>query len=119
MKLSELVEAQPALQRLANEKMPVKVAYAIAKNLRAVKPEVEAFEETRLKLLEENWELDPNTNQFKIPPEDQEKWQQMAKELLDTEVDIKVYIVDLATMDGTRVTPNDMAALSWMFTNGD
>ncbi len=51
--LRELLEAQPALQRLSNEKLPVKVAYNVARMMRVVQPEVEDFYKQRNALVKE------------------------------------------------------------------
>ena len=51
--LRELLEAQPALQRLSTEKLPVKVAYNVARMMRAVQPEIEDFYKQRNALVKE------------------------------------------------------------------
>lgn len=114
MKLVELLNAQPTLQRLMTQKMPAKAAYAIAKNVKMITPEFVTYDETRVKLLKENWELDPKTNQYDIPDEDREKWQKMHLELLDEEVKIDPYMIDLTTLDGVELAPNEVMAIEWM-----
>jgi hypothetical protein len=41
--LRVLLDAQPALARLAAERLPVKLAYHVARMLKAVQPEVDEF----------------------------------------------------------------------------
>lgn len=119
MIMSELLDAQPVLQELVVKKMPVKVAYAIAKNIKLANAELETFEETRIKLLKENWPLDEESQEFKVPDEDKEKWKEMLKELLDTEVSFKPYVVDIALVNGLELTPAQVLNISWMFINTD
>ena len=52
MKLSQLIEIFPALNALVSLKLPAKTGFRIAKALTLIKPEMEAFEAQRIKLLE-------------------------------------------------------------------
>jgi hypothetical protein len=45
--LAHLVDAYPALSRLAQLRLPVKVAYRVAKLLKAIGSEIKTFEEQR------------------------------------------------------------------------
>ena len=45
--LKQLLEAQPALQRLGNEKLPVKVAYNVARLLKDLQVELDEFHRQR------------------------------------------------------------------------
>ena len=114
MKIQDLLEMRPVLQQVLDHKMPAKLAYAIAKNVRQVNSELEDFETTRIKLLKDNWELDPVTQQYTIPPEDQKKWQEMYRELTQAEVELKPFTVKQSMFDNLEITPGEMMALSWM-----
>ena len=50
--LRQLLEAQPALQRLSAEKLPVKVAYNVARMLKELQPEIDEFNKQRTALVE-------------------------------------------------------------------
>ena len=52
MRLSKIIEIAPALNTLAGLKLPAKTGFRIAKALTLIKPEMEAFEAQRIKLLE-------------------------------------------------------------------
>jgi hypothetical protein len=119
MKLSELIEAQNAMQQLANQKMPAKVAYALAKNIRIMAPEVEIFEETRVKLLKENWSYDEKNNRYDIPPEEMKRWDSMIKEVLAQEVKLEPYLVDRSLLDSIQISPAEYIAISWMIKDED
>lgn len=114
MRIIELLESQPTMQRLVTQRMPAKVAYALAKNIKQMNEELKTFDETRVKLLEENWETDPKTSQFKIPPEDQERWNTMYNDLIESEVKIDPYMIKLSLLDSVELTPGEMLAISWM-----
>ena len=66
MKIVDLLNAQPVIQSLTDRKMPAKLAYGLAKNSRMITQDLEDYDKARLKLLQDNWELDPETNKYKI-----------------------------------------------------
>lgn len=119
MKIIELLESQSTMQRLVTQKMPAKVAYALARNIKQMNEELKTFDETRVKLLEENWKMDPETSQYKVPPEDQKRWQDMYANLIESEVKIDPYMIKLSLLDSVELTPGEMLAISWMVTDSD
>lgn len=114
MKILDLVNAQPALMRLSERKMPAKLAFGIAKNLRLVKQELDDFDATRTNMLSQNWKPNPETGRYDIPPEDTLKWNGMYKELLETEVDFKPYILPASLLAQIDISPDEVLAIQWM-----
>jgi hypothetical protein len=98
--------------------MLAKLAYGLAKNFRMISQDLEDYDKARLKLLQDNWELDPETNKYKIPDEDQEKWKALHTELLETETDYQPFKLDLALTESIDMTPGEFAAL-WFIFDGD
>ena len=118
MKIVDLLNAQPVVQALTDRKMPGKLAYGLAKNFRMISQDLEDYDKARLKLLQDNWELDLETNKYKIPDEDQEKWKALHTELLEAESDYQPFKLDLALTESIEMTPGEFAAL-WFIFNGD
>jgi hypothetical protein len=118
MKIIDLLDAQPVVKGLMDRKMPARLAYALAKNFRMISQDLEDYDKARLKLLQDNWTLDPETNKYKIPDEDQEKWRTLHKELLDSEAGYQPYKIDLALTESIEMTPGEFAAL-WFIFDGD
>jgi hypothetical protein len=119
MKIVDLLNAQPVVQALTDRKMPAKLAYGLAKNFRMITQDLEDYDKARLKLLQDNWELDPETNKYKIPDEDQEKWKALHAELLEAETDYQPFKLDLALTESIEMTPGEFAALWFIFANDD
>src|SRR5512136_1109055 len=115
----DLLNAQPVVKDLTDRKMPAKLAYGLAKNFRMITQDLEDYDKARLKLLEDNWELDPETNKFKIPDEDQKKWQDLHAELLQAEAGYQPYKIDLALTESIEMTPGELLALWFIFDNAD
>ena len=69
MKLQTLIESQNALHRLSNAPLPAAVAFRLARLLRVVQPELQTYEEARLKLAASFGELSEDGRQYNIPKE--------------------------------------------------
>jgi hypothetical protein len=117
MKVVDLLNAAPILQRLADQKMPAKMAYALAKNFRLVNQEIEDYDQARVNILKANWKVDPETNQFKVPDKDQLKWKELHDELLLAEADFQPYLIDFTMFESIELTPGEVMALWFLFDN--
>lgn len=51
MKVTELVAIYQGLQKIKDKALPVKVSYAINRNLKRMMPEVEAFDDSRMNVV--------------------------------------------------------------------
>jgi len=115
MLIKDLLLAKPVLQRLNNEKMPAKLAYAMAKNFRLVNQELEDFEKARKKMLEDNYEFDEKNNKYIIPPEKEAEAQKMFDELINATVQFIPYqIPEFWLFDQLQLTPGEVMAIEWM-----
>jgi len=114
MKIFEILEIQPTLQTIMEMKMPGKISYAIMKNFKKLKDEVEIYDQARIKLLSDNWELDPKTNRYDIPDKDQNRWNEMHKSLLEMEVNIDPFYISEELIQSVEFSPAQMLALSFM-----
>ena len=52
--LRQLLDAQPALQRLSSERLPVKLAYNVARLIKVLQPELDEFMKQRDELIKEH-----------------------------------------------------------------
>lgn len=82
-----------------NKRLPVKIAYAISKNVNAVADAMKAYDETRKNLLDQFAKKDEkgepviNNGQYEI--EDAEGWNNEIRELLETETEVQVHTVSI------------------------
>lgn len=112
--LAQLMDAQPALERLAAERLPVKAAYRVAKVLRLVRPEVQQFVDQRNALIRElGAERTTPTGDVAIEVTDANRAAFVAKvtELAAIEVRIDIEPIDVGTLDGVQVAAVDLIAL--------
>jgi len=118
IKVIDLLNANPIIQQLIDRKMPGKLAYGLAKNFRMIKEDLNDYDQARVKILGDNWTLDPKTNKYDIPVKDQEKWRSLHNELLEAESNYQPFKVDLALTETIEMTPGEFAAL-WFIFDGD
>ena len=98
MKLSKLIEIAPALNTLAGLKLPAKTGFRIAKALMLIKPELEAYEAQRIKLLESLGTKTEDGTQYAFEGDNAKAFIAQMNALTDEEV---------ATMLPT-ITPDDL-----------
>ena len=127
MKLKEIILLEKKINTISNKKMPVKLSFTIAKNLKNIKQCVEDYEEQRMKLIQlyakkdQNGELiiDKNGN---AEVENQTKFLQELTELLNTEEKFDIIKVNVSVLDkydeGDSIydplTPVQLEAIDWM-----
>lgn len=119
IKVTQLLSAKPALTKLSEARLQTRGAYRVMRLIKALNPEFEAIEETRMKIVRESCELDPSGN----PLADQdgfvifkagvtrEDFLAKNRELADSEIDVDVEPVRIALIDGVELSPIEMMAL--------
>lgn len=105
MKLGEINRATTKLSRTAEKKFPVKVSYAIAKNVELLKKECQDLEQQRVRLCEMYADKDeggkPITKdgKFSLQEGAQQKLQVEYEELLKEEAALDFYMVDSVELE--------------------
>jgi len=120
--LRELLDAQTALQRLASEKLPVKLAYNIARLLKEIQPELDEFYKQRAALVEKHGQRRKATELerpqhgpevVEVLSENLPAFRRDVDELINVEVTINR---EPLSMDGLPdITPADLLVLEPLF----
>ncbi|EHK2440937.1 hypothetical protein KCL46_000960 [Clostridium perfringens] len=116
----ELLEKVPVLNELGTRRLPVKVSYAIAKNMDKVERELKIYNEERRKIINEyclrnqdgnlkitdgNYDIDPNRiNEFNNAIDD----------LQNIEVEFDVHKFNICLLEGFEMTPNELMQIDFM-----
>lgn len=138
MKMTNLimVNVMNILDSYSNKKLPQRISFAITKNLLKIRKEYEAYEIELKKLFQEYSDYfitDENgnqvTNNFGVPmvSEDKsEEYNRKIKELLDVEIDMDFYQIDLECFDYDdrntnydSLSVNEIATLQSMMCKSD
>ena len=103
--------------------LPIKVSYAIAKNIKAIENELNIYNSERQKLLDKYCvkdkegknKIDEN-NQLKISDENLSDWNKYINELLDIEINIDIhkFSKDELFNSNCEMTPSELILIDYM-----
>ena len=124
MKLTnrQIVNDANLLGNLTHKQLPIKVSYAIAKNISKIEKELEIYNKERQKLIDkyclkdEEGNLIDENNQFKIADGNLEAWNKDMNELLDIEIDINIhkFSKDDLFNSNCNITPAELMLIDYM-----
>ena len=109
MKIVQVVEALPSLQKLAGQDLSIKKLYKISKLLGNLENEIAFYNEQRNKILAKYCDI--VGNQYVPREENVEKLNVEMKELLDTEIEYEVKEVIIDTDENIKLSYNDLVQL--------
>ena len=111
------------LGELNNAKLPVKVAYAITKNINKINTELKAYNEEKAKLIDKYSEKDEEgklktdeIGNVNLKEEHIEDWNRDIKELLSIENEIDIHMIQLDDLlnSNYNISPAELAAIDFM-----
>ncbi|AQS04796.1 hypothetical protein [Clostridium beijerinckii] len=118
----ELQSKVQVLGMLSNKQLPVKVSYAIAKNINSINKELKIFETEKMKIIkeyaikDEHGEPKIKDNKFVFIEGKEEECDKKYNELLDIEVDLDVRGINIDKLLNSNVnfTPGELMELDFM-----
>jgi len=109
------------LAEISKKNLPIKVSYAIAKNISKIESELKTYNNERVKLIEkyaardEKGQIKSDSNGQIIFKEDcQETWNQDIKALLSIENEIDIHKFNISELDGYSITPAELMLIDYM-----
>ncbi|MGN1479854.1 MAG: hypothetical protein ACI4XH_08810 [Acutalibacteraceae bacterium] len=109
MILKNLIMAKDALQKLAEQPLPVKQSYRLSKILKAVEPELEVFESERIKICEKFGKMNKSKTSYDIT--DRENFEKEYEELVSQPVELDFKPINLFDCDDIKITAHDCKLL--------
>jgi hypothetical protein len=123
MKLSneKILNDAVKLSKLSQKELPIKVSYAIAKNISKIESELKTYNKERDKLVEKYSQKDEHgktiideNNQIKLQEEHIEDWNNDIKELLAIENDIDIHKFSVNALEGFNMAPAELRVIDYM-----
>ena len=123
MKLSneKLVNSIGVLSKLTNMELPIKLSYAISKNITKINRELVVYNKERQKLIEKYGEKDKEGN-LKAKEDgtinilDIDSFNKDLKEILEIETEVDIHLIDLEKVDADiKITPGEIMLVDYMF----
>lgn len=124
IKNGQMVAIFNGIQGLKKKQLPIRIGFALNKNMAAMETAAKAYEEERAKILDiycekdENGQLKTNGNEYVLT--DRKGYTESMNELLDIETDIQVHTVTLEEIEKCdtekfdALTPNELDLLEFM-----
>ena len=109
MKIIQIVEARPSLQKLAAQDLSIKTLYKISKLLGKLDNELVFYSEQRNKILGKYCDI--AGNQYVPREESIEELNAEMSELMDTEVECEIKEVAIDIDEDVKLSYNDLMAL--------
>lgn len=118
VKIEDLVNSVDTLQKLSQKDFKAKLAWQIARLLKAAEQEIQTFNNARMALVTKYGEKDEQgqlitdeKGNCKIPNEVIQKFSDEFNELVQSEVEINANRIDIELLNDIDFTPSDMALL--------
>lgn len=119
----KIVNDAMLLGSLAQKQLPIKISYAIAKNVSKIENELKIYNDERQKLLDKYCikdekgknKIDEN-NQLKISDENLDDWNKSINELLDIEINIDIHKFNKEDLlnSNCEMTPSELMLIDYM-----
>lgn len=116
----EIIEKVGMLGEISNRKLPVKVSYAIAKNISKIESELKHYNKEREKIVDKYCERDEEDNlkiengNYVIKENEVEHWNKDMNDLQEIVVEIDVHKFKLDLLNGYDMTANEMMCIDFM-----
>lgn len=123
MKLSneKLVNSIGVLSKLTNMELPIKLSYALSKNITKINIELAVYNRERQKLIEKYGEKDEESK-LKTKEDgtinilDIDSFNKDLKEILEIETEVDIHLIDLEKVDADiNITPGELMLTDYMF----
>lgn len=116
--INELLNSTDTLQKLAQKDFKAKLAWSIARLLKAAEAEIQSFNDTRMSLIRKYGEKDEqgelitdDKNNCKIQTESIDNFTNELNEILTSQIEINANKIDMSLLENIDFTPGDMAVL--------
>lgn len=113
MKLGEILEMKDPMVRLSNEKLPLKLAFKLAKVIKAIDEHLSSVNEVRQKLFTKL--AVEKDGQMVVPDDKVQEFNEEWSELLNSDVDVDFEPISLDDLPEVELTAQDMLKLEAIF----
>lgn len=114
--LLELLNAKPMIESLSGRQLPARTSFRLARLIRTLNPELQAYTEARQKLLEKYGEpSEEDRNRYVIEEEQRPAFNGELDELLSTKVELAIEPMSIDALGDAQVTAFELLTVEWLF----
>lgn len=116
----EIIEKVGMLGEISNRKLPVKVSYAIGKNISKIESELKHYNKEREKIVDKYCGKDEEGNfkiengNYVIKENEIENWNKDMKDLQEIVVEIETHKFNIDLLNGYDMTASEMMCIDFM-----
>lgn len=116
----EILDKVNILGDISNRKLPVKVSYALAKNISKIESELKHYNNERVKIVDKYCERDEENNlkiengNYVVKEDEIENWNKDMKDLQDIEIEFDVHKFNIELLNGYDMTASEMMCIDFM-----
>ena len=114
VKLHEVVNSLQSLQALGMEKMPIKLAYNIQRNMRLLSAEMDTYEKSRVDLIKSKYGTEQEDGSYQVSKDNMPEYRKEMETLGMIEVDLDMHTITIADFGDIKVAPIALDHLDWM-----
>jgi Protein of unknown function (DUF1617) len=116
-----LVNDASNLRAISEKQLPVKVSYAIAKNMAKIESELKVYNKERAKLIDKYGEKEKDGKlkldehgSIVIKEDSKDKWDKAINELLEIENEIDIHKFNMDLLEGHSIKPSELMTIDYM-----
>ena len=119
--LDTVLKSFDGLEKISKLKLPVAVSFKVGKIIKALNAELEVYNETRKKRIQELGEVTKDhegkpTKNYQVTEANLLVWEKEHKELVEREVEINIHPLKLSDLGDEKLEPTVFAELDWLIT---
>jgi len=111
MKLHQIINATPALNKLGNAEMPLPDAYQIQKLIMALQPDIDFFNERNSKIIQKYDGKIRDNGTIEYPKDKVAAAQEEFNELLSFDTQTEITVIQIPINENIKISANDIRAL--------
>lgn len=116
-----IVNDSANLRAISEKQLPVKVSYAIAKNMAKIESELKVYNKERAKLIDKYGEKEKDGKlkldehgSIVIKEDSKDKWDKAINELLEIENEIDIHKFNMDLLEGHSIKPSELMTIDYM-----
>ena len=119
--LDTVLKSFDGLEKISKLKLPVAVSFKVGKIIKALNAELEIYNETRKKRIQELGEPTKDhegkpTKNYQVTEANLLVWEKEHKELVEREIEISIHPLKLSDLGDEKLEPTVFAELDWLIT---
>lgn len=113
--LAQLVNSQPALNKILEKEVEAQLAFRLGKIAKAIRSELNELDEVRSRLIKQlGAPVEGQDGKWRVTSENEPKFHEEMTKLLSEEVELDISELSLYELEGIKFTPAEMSQIDFL-----